>query len=80
MRPFTSISMDSVSRDTVLCLRQLIEEVERGEVVGVAYAAIHRHRHYSTHACGEAWRNPMFSAGIVGALWFDLQMQARGGP
>lgn len=72
------ITIDGISRDTVRCLRQLLEMAERGDVVGVSYAAIHKHRRYSTHSCGESWRNPMFSSGIVGSLWFDLQRRAHG--
>lgn len=78
MRPLTPLDSSTVSRDTVRCLRTLLAAAERGEVVGIAYAAVHRRRQYSTHACGEAYSNPMQSAGMVGALWFDLQVQARG--
>jgi hypothetical protein len=77
-RPFKLSTVDPVSRDTIECLRLLLEEAERGEVIGVAYAAMHKRRQYTVHACGEAHRNPTFSSGIVGALWFDLQLQARG--
>lgn len=77
-KPFHLSTVDDVSRDTVECLRSLLEAAERGEVIGVAWAAMHKRRQYTVHACGEAHRNPTFSSGMVGALWFDLQLQARG--
>lgn len=77
-RHFRLSAVDGVSRDTVECLRVLLEAAERGEVIGVCWAAMHKQRQYTVHACGEAYRNPTFSSGMVGALWFDLQMQARG--
>jgi hypothetical protein len=77
-RPFKLVALDGVSRDTVECLRLLLAEAERGEVIGVSYVAMHKRRHFSAHSCGEAHRNPVFASGMVGALWFDLQRQARG--
>jgi hypothetical protein len=72
------ITIDGISKDTVRCLRQLLVQAEAGHVVGLAYAAIHKQKHYSIHSCGEAYRNPTFSSGIVGSLWFDLQRRAHG--
>lgn len=77
-RPYTLAAVDVVSRDTIECLSALLEAAKRGEVIGVCYAAMHKKRQYTVHACGEAHRNPTFSSGMVGALWFDLQRQARG--
>lgn len=77
-RPYTLAVIDGVSRDTIECLSALLEAAKRGEVIGVCYAAMHKKRQYTVHACGEAHRNPTFSSGMVSALWFDLQRQARG--
>lgn len=76
--PFRLSVVDGVSHDTVECLEVLLEEARRGEVIGVCYAAMHKRRNYTVRACGEAHRNPTFSSGMVGALWFDLQRQAHG--
>jgi hypothetical protein len=73
-------AVNGVSHDTVECLESLLEEARRGEVIGVCVAAMHKRRNYTVRACGEAHRNPTFSSGMVGALWFDLQRQARGEP
>jgi hypothetical protein len=77
-RPFRLVSIDGVSRDTVACLRSLLEAAEKGEVIGVSYVAMHKRRHFTAHSCGETHRNPVFASGMVGALWYDLQRQARG--
>jgi hypothetical protein len=72
------ITITGISRDTVRCLRELLALAESGDVVGVSYAAFHKHRRYSTHSCGEAHKNPSIASAFVGSLWFDLQIQARG--
>ena len=72
------ITIDGISRDTVRCLRELLAMAEKGDVVGVSYAAFHTQRRYSTHSCGEAYKNPSIASAFVGSLWFDLQVQARG--
>lgn len=77
-RPFKLISISAVSRDTVECLRVLLAEAERGEVIGVSYAAMRKERKFNTHSCGEAHRNPGFASTVVSALWFDIQLQVRG--
>jgi transposase len=66
-RPFTLIKAGN-SDDTVACLRQLLQEAERGEVVGVAYCAMLRRREYVINVCGEAHRSPTFTRGMVAAL------------
>ena len=72
------ITIDGISRDTVKCTRELVALAESGDIVGIAYACIHKHKRYSIHSCGEAYRNPTFSSGIGGSLWFDLQRRAHG--
>lgn len=76
--PFRLVALDGVSRDTVSCLRELLARAERGEVIGVAYAAMHRRRKYTVHACGEADRNPTFARGMVDALSDELAKRVWG--
>lgn len=73
-KPFTLIS-DSISTDTVKCLEQLLAEARRGEVVGLAFAAMLRRRAYIVNTAGEAHRNPSFARGMVAAL--DDQLSHR---
>jgi hypothetical protein len=76
--PFRLVAMDGVSRDTVQCLRELLAQAERGEVIGVIYAAMHKRRKYTVHACGEADRNPTFARGMVVALDDKLSRRVWG--
>ena len=72
------VSVDAVSHDTVACLRDLLARAERGEVIGVAYAAMHQRRRYTVHTCGEAARNPTFARGMVDALGDELAKRVWG--
>ena len=72
------VAADAVSRDTVQCLRDLLARAERGEVVGLAYAAMQRGRRYTVHACGEADRNPTFARGMVDALQDEMRGRVWG--
>jgi hypothetical protein len=73
-KPFTLIP-DVISTDTVECLEQLLDGARRGEVVGLAFAAMLRRRAYIVNTAGEAHRNPSFSRGMVAAL--DDQLSHR---
>jgi hypothetical protein len=75
---FRLVALDTVSRDTVACLRDLLARAERGEVVGLAYAAMHKRRKYAVHICGEADRNPTFARGMVDALSDELARRVWG--
>lgn len=71
--PFQLVAINGgVSRDTIACLRELLKRAENGEVIGVAYAAMYKHRKYTVNACGEADRNPTFARGMVAALGDEL--------
>jgi hypothetical protein len=73
--PFRLITLNGVSHDTVECLEALLKRARRGEVIGVAYAAMYRRRQYTVHTCGEAHRNPTFARGMVDALSDELSRQ-----
>ena len=72
------VANEAVSWDTVSCLRDLLARAERGEVVGIAYAAMQRGRRYTLHVCGEAGRNPTFARGMVDALGDELKSRVWG--
>jgi hypothetical protein len=69
---------DTMSHDTVEALRQLLTEAERGDVIGVAFAAMCRRRRFFVSAAGEAHRNPTFARGMVAALDDELGERLRG--
>jgi hypothetical protein len=75
--PFGLVPND-VSTDTVECLETLLEQAKRGQVIGLAYAALLRKRAYVVNASGEAHRNPTFSRGCVQALCDELGRRIRG--
>lgn len=75
--PFTLSTVEGVSRDTVECLRALLQQAEKGEVIGVAYAAMHKKRRYTVHTCGEAHRNPTFCRGMLAALDDELGYRVK---
>jgi hypothetical protein len=66
-RPFTLVSAIS-SNDTIACLRALLRQAEKGEIVGLAYTAMLHSREYIINVCGEAHRSPTFTRGMVAAL------------
>lgn len=70
---------DTISHDTILALKQLIDGTKRGEVIGLAYAAALRKRAYIVNTTGECWRNPTWSRGIIAALDDQLSLKVRGG-
>lgn len=65
--PFRLVPVER-SHDTVEALRELLEEAEAGEVVGLAFAAMYRRRQFITDTAGECHRNPVFTRGMIAAL------------
>lgn len=70
---------DNVSTDTVACLRTLLYQAEKGEVIGLAYAAMLKRRAYIVNSTGTAHESPTFSRGMVAALDDQLAQRIRGG-
>lgn len=56
------------SEDTLEALSMLTSEAKRGELIGIAYAAMYVSREYVVSAAGEAHRNPTFSLGMIEML------------
>jgi hypothetical protein len=67
-----------VSEETVQALDELLEKARRGEVVGVAYAAMYRQREYSVRTCGDMHTNPTYCRGAVAALGDHISRQQWG--
>lgn len=79
MKPPFVLVADSVSTDTISCLETLLRHARKGEVIGVAYAAMLKKRAFIVNTAGEAHRNPTFSRGMVAALDDQLAQRIRGG-
>ena len=68
-RPFQLLHIkQSVSHDTVRCLRALLADAEAGKIVGVTYAAMSRNRKFFFSNCGEAFRNPAWATAMSATL------------
>jgi hypothetical protein len=70
---------DTVSNDTVECLKQLLHQARKGEVIGLAYAAMLKKKAYIVNTTGEAHASPTFARGMVAALDDQLGGRVRGG-
>lgn len=79
MKPPFLLIPDTVSHDTVECLRVLLDQARRGQVIGIAYAVMLKKRAYITNTAGEAHRNPTFSRGMIATLDDQLASNVRGG-
>lgn len=78
MKPPYTLIPDEVSNDTVTCLRTLLAQAKRGELLGIAYAGILRQRNYIVNTAGEAHRSPTFTRGMIAALDDELSLRIRG--
>lgn len=76
-KPFI-LMPDTISTDTVECLEQLLDAARRGQVIGLAFAAMLKRRHYIVNTAGEAHRNPTFARGMVSALDDQLGIKVKG--
>ena len=69
---------DTISKDTVECLEQLLAEARKGRVIGLAYAAMMKRREYIVNTAGEAHRNPTFARGMLASLDDQLGEKVKG--
>lgn len=80
MKPPFALVPDSVSTDTVECLKLLLARARKGEVIGLAYCAVLKQRAYIVNAAGLAHESPTFARGMVAALDDQLSETVRRGP
>lgn len=78
LRPFRLVQFQRVSHDTVKCLRVLLERAEKGEIIGISFAAMQADREFFLSNCGEAHRNPAFASALAGSLWYQNMKQVFG--
>lgn len=70
---------DTVSNDTVECLELLLKRARRGEVIGLAYAAMLKKRAFIVNTAGSAHESPTFARGMLRALDDQLGQRITGG-
>lgn len=68
--PFQLVQFRRVSHDTVRCLQVLLQRAEKGEIMGISFAAMDASREVFYSSCGEAHRNPVFASAMASALWY----------
>lgn len=77
MKPPFRLVSDGLSHDTVVALEQLLNAARRGQIIGLAFAAMYTGREYIVNSAGEAYRNPTFARGMVAALDDQLATMTR---
>jgi hypothetical protein len=75
--PF-QLAADTISKDTVECLEQLLAAARKGQVIGLAFVAMMKRRSYVVNTAGEAHRNPTFARGMVSSLDDELSIRVKG--
>lgn len=70
---------DTVSHDTIACLRALLAQAKKGELIGLAYAAMLKQRAYIVNTAGTAHDSPTFTRGMLAALDDQLGQRISGG-
>lgn len=68
MKPPYRLVPDHISTDTVECLEQLLDGARRGQIIGLAFAAMLKRREYIVNTAGTAHDSPTFARGMVAAL------------
>lgn len=57
-----------IDEPTVEALKKLLEEAQRGRIVGLAFIALHCGPDYTADIVGAALLHPLLTRGIAGAL------------
>ena len=76
MKPPFRLAQEMLSHDTIEALRVLLEEAERGDILGMAFVVMHKRRSFTVDATGEARRNPIWSIGALAMLDEHLRRMA----
>lgn len=72
MKRFTLVP-DTISKDTIACLRALLSHAEQGQLIGIAFAAMYKRKKFIVNSAGEAHQSPVFSLGMVDLLKDELK-------
>lgn len=54
-----------ISDNTVEALEELLKEARKGDLIGIAFAAMYRQRAFNVDAAGETMRNRAWTRGMV---------------
>ena len=78
MKPPFTLSHIHPPDDVIEALEYLLDEARKGHLIGIAYGAMFRRRHYIVETAGEAHRNPLFALGVIDILEDELRARVRG--
>lgn len=67
-----SLVKDTVSRDTIEALQQLLDGAKEGNITGIAFAVTLKNRRYLTDVAGACFRDATATRGMVAALDDEL--------
>lgn len=72
--PFVLLHLPE-SHETIDCLHAMLRQAEKGELIGLAYAAMFKRRGFTVNTAGEAHRSPTYTRGML--LSLDDVLSAR---
>jgi hypothetical protein len=64
---------ETVSHDTIECALAMAEGSKNGHIVGAVIGFLYKYRKYSVAVCGEAYRDPTWARGVIGAIEDELR-------
>jgi hypothetical protein len=62
-------------QDTIKVLADLLELAKRGEIVGLAYVALHKGCGYSSDVVGSVRNSPLLARGLASTLWEQIPVR-----
>lgn len=68
MRPPFRMVHDVYSHETIEVLEELLRQAKEGQILGIAFVAMRKGRKFVGDAAGEAYRNPVFTRGMIAEL------------
>lgn len=68
---------DQISRDTEEAVKQIMEGVRAGFVIGIAFVLVMKRRRFMVNCAGAAAENPSDTRGMVCALDDELQRMVQ---
>lgn len=63
---------DEISQDTVEALEELLRSAKNGQLVGIIFGVMMKHRRYMVNSAGEARRDPTFALGMCHMLTSEM--------
>ena len=75
--PHLKVEKKFVSNTTIEALEFLLQEAQRGELIGLVYGAMLKGRSCIVDMTGEAERNPLLALGVVTFMSNDIAHRAR---